>query len=66
MNNDEIIALKEKFDNFEINEKDLSEEQKKKIANLYFSEIEKMRSHIRDLNSQIDSYKRKIEALKRQ
>ena len=61
MTDEEIKLLKEKFDDHKINELELNDEQKKKIAELYMSEIDKIRSHIEDLESQIDSYKEKLD-----
>ena len=58
MTDEEIKLLKEKFDDHKINELELNDEQKKKIAELYMSEIDKIRSHIEDLESQIDGYKK--------
>lgn len=60
MTDEEIKLLKEKFDDHKINELELNEEQKKKIAELYMSEIDKIRSHIEDLESQIDGYKKQL------
>lgn len=61
MEDEEIKLLKEKFDNHKINELELTDEQRKKIAELYMDEIDKIRSHIEDLESQIDSYKEKLD-----
>ncbi len=60
MKDEEIKLLKEKFDDHKINELELNDEQKKKIAELYMSEIDKIRSHIEDLESQIDGYKKQL------
>ena len=60
MTDEEIKLLKEKFDNHKINELELNDEQKKKIAELYMSEIDKIISHIEDLESQIDGYKKQL------
>ena len=61
MTDEEIKLLKEKFDDHKINELELNDEQKKKIAELYMDEIDKIRNHIEDLESQIDSYKEKLD-----
>ena len=61
MEDEEIKLLKEKFDNHKINELELTDEQRKKIAELYMDEMDKIRSHIEDLESQIDSYKEKLD-----
>jgi len=60
MTDEEIKLLKEKFDDHKINELELNDEQKKKIAELYMSEIDKIISHIEDLESQIDGYKKQL------
>ena len=61
MEDEEIKLLKEKFDDHKINELELTDEQRKKIAELYMDEIDKIRNHIEDLESQIDSYKEKLD-----
>lgn len=56
---------KKKLDNYEISQNEIPNEIKQEIANLYVNEIEKTRKHIKDLNSQIESYQKKIEMLKK-
>lgn len=59
-NEEEIKLLKEKFDNHKINELELTDEQRKKIAKLYSIEIDKIYSHIKDLENQINNYKEQL------
>ena len=55
---------KTQFDNYQITQNEIPEELKPEIANLYSKEIDNIRKHIKDLNAQIKTYQRKIDALK--
>jgi|GEM_PF-3729903 len=55
---------KTQFDNYQITQNEIPEELKPEIANLYSKEIDIIRKHIKDLNAQINTYQRKIDALK--
>lgn len=55
---------KTQFDNYQITQNEIPEELKPEIANLYSKEIDNIRKHIKDLNAQINTYQRKIDALK--
>ena len=55
---------KTQFDNYQITQNEIPEELKPQIANLYSKEIDNIRKHIKDLNAQINTYQRKIDALK--
>lgn len=63
--NTNAIDYKNKFDNYEITQDEIPNEIKPEIAKMYNEEIEKIRKHIKDLDNQINTYKRKIEALKK-
>ena len=55
---------KTQFDNYQITQNEIPEELKPEIANLYSKEIDNIRKHIKDLNAKINTYQRKIDALK--
>lgn len=60
---DEIYKLKEKYDSHEIEESQIKNEDKIKIAKLYKDEIEHIRESIDYIKKETERYKMKIQAI---